>query len=80
MPACIVRTIHLNYHNDCLTCVTAVQSSGQVMSLHVPSLIMGSIVNVCPGLITPIALFSGGRRERERELMQIQEFDVIATH
>ena len=80
MPACIVRTIHLNYHNDCLTCVTAVQSSGQVMSLHVPSLIMGSIVNVCPGLIIPIALFSGGRRERERELMQIQEFDVIATH
>ena len=40
------------------------------MSLHVPSLIMGSIVNVCPGLITPIALFSGGRErgtERERE-------------
>ena len=28
---------------------------------------MGSIVNVCPGLITPIALFSGEREERETE-------------
>ena len=29
------------------------------ISLHSPSFIMGSIVNVCPGFITPIALFSG---------------------
>ena len=41
-----------------LTTVVEVQSSGQVTSLQLPSLIMGSMVKVWPGFITPIALFS----------------------
>lgn len=38
--------------------VTAVQLSGQWISFHVPSQIMGSMVKVCPGLTMPTALFS----------------------
>ena len=42
------------------TVVEAVQLSGQVTSFQVPSEIMGSIVKVCPGFITPMVLFSEG--------------------
>jgi hypothetical protein len=37
--------------------VTLVQSSGHVLSRQLPRLIIGSIVNVIPGLHTPTALF-----------------------
>ena len=42
------------------TVVEALQLSGQVTSFQVPSEIMGSIVKVCPGFITPMVLFSAG--------------------
>ena len=42
-----------------------VQSSGQVTSRQLPSLIIGSMVKVWPGFITPMALFSEGRRGKE---------------
>ena len=44
------------------TVVEAVQLSGQVTSFHVPSEIIGSIVKVCPGFITPMVLFSAGQQ------------------
>ena len=42
------------------TVVEAVQLSGQVTSFQVPSEIMGAIVTVCQGFITPMVLFSVG--------------------
>ena len=42
------------------TVVEALQLSGQVTSFQVPSEIMGSIVKVCLGFITPMVLFSVG--------------------
>lgn len=48
LPNCAVRVP---------SCVTLVQSSGHVLSLCVPKLIMGSMVKHIPGLAWPTALF-----------------------
>ena len=52
----------VEYSNHYFTVVEAVQLSGQVTSFQVPSDIMGSIVKVCPGFITPMVLFSAGQQ------------------
>ena len=52
--------VHASDTTHVRTMVEALQLSGQVTSFQVPSEIMGSIVKVCPGFITPMVLFSAG--------------------
>ena len=56
-PSSVTNNVCSNCAVRLPSCVTLVQSSGHVLSLYVPRLIIGSIVNVMPGFAIPIALF-----------------------
>eukprot|EP00567_Pseudictyota_dubia_P015253 CAMPEP_0197440618 /NCGR_PEP_ID=MMETSP1175-20131217/7067_1 /TAXON_ID=1003142 /ORGANISM="Triceratium dubium, Strain CCMP147" /LENGTH=95 /DNA_ID=CAMNT_0042970757 /DNA_START=336 /DNA_END=623 /DNA_ORIENTATION=- len=56
-PVLVTNTVCSNCALRFPSVVTAVQLSPHVVSPGVPRLIMGSTVNTCPGLITPLALF-----------------------
>lgn len=56
-PSYVMRRVCSNCADLCPSAVTAVQLSGQVISLCTPALIIGSIVKTCPAFIKPVALF-----------------------
>lgn len=57
-PVSVTTKVSSNCALSFPSTVTAVQSSGHCSSRQLPAFIMGSIVKLWPGFITPIALFS----------------------
>ena len=55
-PCSVTSIVCSNWALSLPSLVVAVQSSGQLISCQVPSLIIGSIVKIIPGFMTPEVL------------------------
>lgn len=69
-PVSVTNRVCSNWAENKPSAVTAVQLSGHCLSRHVPSDIIGSMVNTLPAFITPTALFSKKKtkiRENSKE-------------